>query len=62
VGEVLPEGALDDCVNACAMGFFPCLPEIVAALECIEGLGCDSGGGSPACVDESEALTSCLMP
>ncbi|MBW1905120.1 MAG: hypothetical protein JRJ24_07410, partial [Deltaproteobacteria bacterium] len=47
---------------SCDMGFFTCIPELIAALECIEALGCDSGGGSPACVDESETLTSCLLP
>ena len=62
VGEILPAGALDDCVNACTMGFFTCVPEIVLALDCIEPLGCGSGGGSPACLDESQALTSCLQP
>ena len=62
VGELLPAGALDDCVNACTMGFFTCVPEIVSALDCIEPLGCGSGGGSSACVDESQALTSCLQP
>jgi hypothetical protein len=62
VGEYLPAGALDDCERSCAMGFFTCVPELIAALDCIEALGCDSGGGSSACVDESEALTSCLVP
>ncbi len=62
VGELLPAGALDDCVNACTMGFFTCVPEIIAALDCIEPLGCGSGGGSSSCLDESEALTSCLVP
>ena len=62
VGEYLPAGALDDCERSCAMGFFTCIPELVAALDCIEALGCDSGGGSSACVDESEAFTSCLLP
>lgn len=62
VGEYLPAGALDDCERSCAMGFFTCVPELVAALDCVETLGCDSGGGSSACADESQALTSCLLP
>ena len=60
VGEYLPPGAVDDCQRSCDMGFFTCIPELVAALECIEALGCD--GSSLACVDESETLTSCLVP
>jgi hypothetical protein len=62
VTEYLPAGALDDCERSCAMGFFTCVPELVAALDCIEALGCDSGGGSSACVDESEAFTNCVLP
>lgn len=62
VGEYLPPGAVDDCQRSCDMGFFTCIPELIAALDCIEALGCDSGGGSLACVDESETLTSCLLP
>lgn len=60
VGEYLPEGALDDCERSCNMGFFTCIPELIAGVECIEALGCD--GSSPACLDESAALTACLVP
>ena len=58
VGEYLPAGALDDCERSCAMGFFTCVPEIIAALDCIEALNCE--GSSDACLDESQALTTCI--
>jgi len=58
VSEYLPPEAVDDCQRSCDMGFFICIPELIAVLECIEALGCD--GSSPACIDESSALTSCL--
>jgi hypothetical protein len=58
VGEYLPPGAVDDCERSCNMGFFTCIPELIAGVECIEAMGCD--GTSPACLDESAALAACL--
>jgi len=45
VGDYLPPGAPDDCERSCSMGFFTCVPELIAALDCIEALGCDNGVG-----------------
>jgi hypothetical protein len=58
VEEYLPVGAVDDCVRSCRMGFFECIPEIIAALECIELVSCDTLADT--CIPESAALTACL--
>ncbi len=59
VGEFLPAGALDDCIRTCEMGGFPCTPETIAVLSCLETIDCGRGG-STACSAESEAFTSCV--
>ena len=58
VGRVLPGGMVDDCINACRMGVFTCIPELIAALECIETIACDVV--ADPCLSQSEALTTCL--
>lgn len=58
VGEYLPPGALDDCELSCAMGFFTCIPELIDALDCIEGYSCV--GTEPSCIAQTAALTTCL--
>jgi hypothetical protein len=57
--EVLPIGTVDDCIRACRMGLFTCVPETIAALECLETIDC---GATPsdACIPQSAALTRCL--
>ena len=59
VAEFLPAGALDDCERACAMGVFPCIPETIAVLACLEAIDCGRTG-STACLPQSEAFTTCL--
>lgn len=58
VDELLPAGMVDDCIRSCTMGFFSCIPELIAALECIELIDCDIL--ADPCLTESQALTTCL--
>ena len=58
VEEVIPGGMVDDCINACRMGSFMCIPELIAALECIEMIDCDIV--ADPCIAQSTALTICL--
>ena len=58
VEAYLPIGTVDDCIRACRMGFFECIPELIAALQCIEMVSCDVLADS--CLGQSEALTMCL--
>lgn len=59
VGEYLPPGSVDDCLRSCRMGFFVCIPDLIAALECIEMIACDIL--ADPCLAQSEALTTCLV-
>ena len=58
VEEVIPVGMVDDCILSCRMGFFTCIPQLIAVLECIELVSCDIL--ADPCTTQSEALTTCL--
>jgi hypothetical protein len=57
--DVLGPGNVDDCLQSCNMGLFPCVPETRAVIECLETIECGMTG-SPECIDESAAFTTCI--